>query len=73
MPMENETIAQSFIIALDHFKIGQTVNTVILAFGGIVNISLIYYILMVYYQAKINNNLKKQQKKLDKILKLLEE
>ena len=72
--MSNETLVlQQVLNLVKDTNIGDLTNQVMLAFGGIASITIIYFLLMVYIQSKINTKLKEQRDDINLLIMLVYE
>jgi hypothetical protein len=54
-------------------SVGDLTNKVLVTFGGLASVTIIYFILMVYYQHKVNQKLKEQRSDIDTLIILVNE
>lgn len=52
-------------------NIGNFTNQVLLTFGGIASVTIIYFLVMIYYQSQVNKRLKEQKSDMDLMIILL--
>jgi len=70
--MSNETaIALQVLDLLKGTNIGDLTNQILLAFGGIASVTIIYFLLMIYYQVQVNKKLKEQRADIDLLILLV--
>jgi len=54
-------------------SVGDLTNKVLVTFGGLASVTIIYFILMIYYQHKVNKKLKEQRSDIDTLIILVNE
>jgi len=72
--MGNETAIITEILNLLHgTNIGDLTNKVLLGVGGLASATIIYFILVIYFQYKVNKGIKEQRSDIDTLILLINE
>ena len=67
--MGNESsIALQIINLIQGTNVGDMTNKVLVTFGGLASVTIIYFIIMIYYQHQTNKHLKEQRSDIDTLI-----
>jgi undecaprenyl pyrophosphate phosphatase UppP len=71
--MGNETIVLQILDVIKGTSIGDWTNKLLLTLGGLASATIIYFVVMIYLQLKVNKRLKEQRADIDLLILLIHE